>query len=125
MALPFSSHPLYALRKVSIAVAIIGVVLSAFSIPFYGGECVVAVLLFLIISIFFSVADLYSYAAKKLQHPDDDPKWPLRRWMAGDLILAILLQWVFWVSVAILSFDSYYGTNIGGLYAALAGLLCS
>ena len=125
MAIPFRSHPLYLRRKILIIIAVIGIVLSALSIPIHQGECIIATLLFLIISVIFCAADLYCYAAKKLQQPDEDPKWPLRRWMAGDLILAILLQYLFWITVAILSWDSYYGPNIVGLYAALADLLCS
>lgn len=78
---------------------------------------------FLAASAFFCAADLVFYALKKVEHPDEDPKWPTRQWMIGDAILGIILQFAFWGGVASLAFD--YDINIVAAYGILADLLCS
>ena len=123
MALPLKSHPLYYLRKISIVIAVVGILLSFTSyIPYSSGE-LLASASFLTFSALFCAADLVSYATQKLANPDEDPKWPTRKWMVGDVVLAIILQFVFWGAIGALSWG--YGTNVAGAYAALANFLCS
>ena len=122
MDLPLSAHPLFHLRQIIIAVALIGVVCCCNSLE-YGMETLSASAVLLAISAVFSFLDLFWYAAKKARHPDEDPEWPQRRWMLGDAILAGLLQCVFWATFAELTWR--YRTNVTGAWGALADLLCS
>jgi hypothetical protein len=68
--------------------------------------------------------DLISYAAEKAGNPDEDPKWPKKKWMIGDILLAFILQIIFWNAVVELAYGYSYGTNILGAYGTLAVLLC-
>ena len=122
-SLPLKSHPIYGLRKFTIILAIIGILLALISLGPYA-ESIAAGAGFLALSILACAADLVSYATEKVSNPDDDPKWPTKRWMFIDIVLAIILQFTFWGAIVALSW-TYYGTNILGAYAALADLLCS
>lgn len=58
--------------------------------------------------------DLMIYKIVKATEPDHEPKWPLRKYMYGDLAFALLLQWMFWLVVTTLELDRYragYGSN--------------
>lgn len=119
MALPLDSHPLYYQRKTSIIIAVIGLILSIlafWSIGFLTG-------LFLAASIVFCLADLVLYACEKVKDPDNDPKWPTRRWMFGDAVVAVVLQIVFWAALSHLMW--YYGNPVLQAYSALTACICS
>ena len=126
MALPLTSHPIYHLRKISIVVAVIGILLCGVSIPPYNAEALGTSIFFLIVSALFCAVDVVCYATKKAEDPDEDPKWPLRKWMLGDFIFAVALLFLFFGALNSLSWVGYgYAPNIIGAYGALADLLCS
>ena len=127
MALPLKDHPIYPLRKAIIIIAIIGILLCfiASSNSWYYGETYGASALFLGLSTLLCTADLISYASKKVEHPDEDPKWPLRRWILMDFVMALVLQFMFWCGIASLAASYYDETNILGAYGTLADFLCS
>ena len=123
MALPLSSHPIYNLRKVSIIIAAIGFIFCLLCIPAYNGQVLIPCTLLLACSPFFCGADVVLYAVKKAEDPDNNPEWPKRKWMIGDVLLAIVLQYVFWVTISIWSW--LYNGNVFVAYGALAAFLCS
>ena len=87
MALPYQAHPIYRLRKSSIIIALIGIVLLCipFQPPYYGSLHIST--FWLAVSAIFCAADLLLYALKKVEKPDDDPTWPKLVWMIGDAVL--------------------------------------
>ncbi len=123
MALPYSSHPIYNLRKIAIIIALIGIVLCLLSYNPYSNGAPAENGISLAITALFCTADLILYATNKLEKPDEDPKWPTLKWMVGDAILALILQLMFWAAMNGLSYG--YQTNIIGAYGALAAFLCS
>ena len=126
MALPFSSHPIFHLRKAVIIIAIIGIILFSLSSQGYYSSSLPGTVVFLAISAIICVFDLYHYAVKKVENPDEDPKWPQPKWIFVDFVMALILQFVFWGAIISLS-DSYGygGPNIIAAYGALAEFLCS
>lgn len=123
MALPYQSHPIYCLRKAIIIIAIIGILLCC--IGNSSLQPLTASVIFLATSALFATADLLFYATKKVEHPDQDPPWPVWKIMLGDLVLAVVLQLVFWNALIVLSWQLTYESNFIGAYGALADLLCS
>ncbi|KAF2801398.1 uncharacterized protein BDZ99DRAFT_528508 [Mytilinidion resinicola] len=148
--LPYKTHPIYQLRRASIYVAIIGGILTLLAStsdyydlneqPIYGYA-----LFLLFISFLFCLHDLATYAIAKItQAPlqpsllpstrtearhsdngdDDDnpkPKWPRKRSVITDGVLAVLLQVMFWFFMASRS----YRSTATGAYAGLAILVAS
>lgn len=126
MALPYRAHPLYHLRKALIVTDIIGIILSVLLIGPYGPSGDGSIPFWLAISAPVAAADLVFYATKKLADPDNNPPWPRKLWVIGDILLAIILQIVFWAAIASLSWRySYGGDAIFGAYAALACFIAS
>jgi hypothetical protein len=121
MALPFKSHPLFILRKAIIIIALIVLVLC-----FVGPSYLAGFSAWLLVSLAFCALDVYIYATKKAENPDEDPKWPTVLWIVGDLLLSLIQQFVFWAALAALSYRYYsYYLDIVAAYAALANFLCS
>ena len=75
-------------------------------------------------SAFLCALDLICYASRKKDNPDEEPNRPAGRWALVDLIMAILLQFAFWVAIIDLT-DYYYGPNVLGIYGILADFVCS
>lgn len=126
LTLPFKSHPLFPLRKKTIIVALLGLILSAASSGSYY-EPVGFSMLLLFFSILFCLADLVAYARKKASNPDEDPKWPDTKFMVCDVLLAVLLFGTFWSCITVLDYSWYYTPmqNVLEAYGALAVLVCS
>ena len=128
MSLPFSSHPLYQLRRAIIISAILGVILCILGsswYPYYGGALSLSFML-LGGSAFLCALDLICYASRKKDNPDEEPKRPAGRWALVDLIMAILLQFAFWTTIIELTdYYGYYSPNLLGIYGILADLVCS
>lgn len=126
-SLPFTDHPLFFLRKSAIIAAAIGTLLSTISMSGYHGpdDPFGFTVFALIISILYCLVDLISYARQKVRDPDSEPKWPSKRLVFGDLVLAGLLFILFWACIAFLT-SWYYGeTHLLEAYGALAALVCS
>ena len=129
MSLPFSSHPLYRLRRATTIFAVIGALLCFLGSlqwgPYYGASLHSNFVL-LGLSAFLCALDLICYASRKKDSPDEEPERPTGKWALIDLIMALLLQFAFWASLAVLG-DSYgyYSFNVLGLYGILADLVCS
>ncbi|KAK5164939.1 uncharacterized protein LTR77_009604 [Saxophila tyrrhenica] len=123
MSLPFSSHPLFKLRRASIIIALIGIFLCVCSFKPWSDGSLVGAALILAISALCCAADLLRYAIKKVENPDQDPLWPQRKWMLADGVLAVVLQFTFWAAASDLS---YSGDDIVvAAYGVLGALLCS
>ena len=108
MPLPYKSHPIYGLRLaliISAAISLLitlNVVLSRLTGPGYSdywetiglwivhGVCA-------ILSIALSRYDLRSWATLKAANPDEDPEWPLRRTIIGDVVLGLGF-WALWAA---------------------------
>ena len=77
-------------------------------------------------SALFSAYDVFLYATKKAEHPDEDPMWPQVKIMTLDVILALVLQLTFWAALGELRWS--YGPSpaqVFGAYGILADLICS
>ncbi|KAK4504186.1 hypothetical protein PRZ48_005102 [Zasmidium cellare] len=124
--LPYKSHPIFHLRKLLLIVAGIGLVFCFITADPYDRPFFFACVFLLAVSIFFVLCDLTSYALKKAQDPEHDPKWPRVIFMIGDVILAVVLHFSFWTAIASLEYRGpYYSSTTGPAYAALAPLICS
>jgi hypothetical protein len=78
------------------------------------------------LSAFLCTLDLICYASKKKDNPDEEPERPIGKWALVDLIMAVLLQFVFWTALVVLSdIYSYDYYNFLGLYGILADVICS
>lgn len=129
MSLPFNSHPLYQWRRATIIFAVIGALLCFLGSSYWGPYWLASLhssFLLLALSAFLCALDLICYASRKKDNPDEEPDRPTGKWALIDLIMAILLQFVFWASVAEFG-DSYAYPyyNVLGLYGILADLVCS
>lgn len=153
-ALPYKSHPLYKLRIATLITAVVGSFLNIFAILglIYNDSDRIPYFLFsfvlLFISLTFVLHDLNTYAASRASNgpaqahgsksapepqlqprPAEDPEWPSKRLVITDLVLAILLQWLFWVAFfAIVSgYHRYYrsGSETIEAYANLANFAAS
>lgn len=84
--------------------AAVGVLLSMISIPtpYYSDSAgpFTTELVLLFLSGLLCTFDLISYKMAKATDADHEPKWPLRRYMIGDLFFALVLQFMFWVVLA-------------------------
>ena len=121
-SLPFTSHPIYHFRKYSIIVALLGAFLCASSANGMGGPIDTSVPL-LIFSALFCAADLFCYAKKKSRNPDEEPEWPSKLWMCGDVVFALLLQVTFWACLNELTWS--YSSRVLAAYGALGDMICS
>lgn len=127
MSLPYSSHPLYQLRGAIIVFAILGLILcilGSSSRPYYSPALNLSFTL-LGASAFLCALDLLCYASRKKDNPDEEPNRPAGRWALVDLIMAILLQFAFWIAIIDLTEYIYYSPNVLGIYGILADLVCS
>jgi hypothetical protein len=128
MALPLDQHPLHRLRKATIIVTAIGILLSFLSVGPYAETAFGSLVVILVVSALFCAADLRHYAERKARHPERDPCWPEKSWTAGDLILAIILLGAFFIGLGTLMSTPYYypsaPQNVARAYAALAALIC-
>ena len=130
MSLPFSTHPLYQLRRILVIVAVLGALLCVFATSFspyyYSYGAIVHTCIFLCLSAFLCLLDLICWGTRKKDHPDEDPDRPTGRWALVDLIAAIALQFAFWGSIPGLSYPySYDEFNLLGAYGILGALVCS
>lgn len=79
--------------------------------------------LLLFISGLLAFFDLVAYKVAKATDPDNEPKWPLKKYFIGDIILAVIMQWFFWPLVASISFS--YANTVLEAYASLPLLISS
>lgn len=119
MSLPYKAHPLYSQRRALLITAGIGILLDLTGISSYDPIPSTVSIFLLAISATFSFADLSEYAVEKVKHPDQDPKWPLKRYMIGDIIFSVVLQFMFWAGL------EGYGRNPLALYGNLGNFVAS
>lgn len=142
--LPYTSHPLYKLRRTTLLTAILGFILNLLAIASltYTNSGRIPIFLFslflLAVSFSFVLHDLFSYAARHTSGPiaspprpldsSDQPSWPSRRLILTDLVLAILFLWLFWgafFEIARSCYSCYGRSETLEAYANLANLaLC-
>lgn len=125
MPLPYKSHPLYGLRNVTSIIAFIGIILCFLCFDTYRPGFIVCFLLF---SAIFSRLDVFLYALRRVEHPDEEPKWPNLKIMNGDLLLAVILQFAFWAAVGEITWGyGYRGgpSRVAEAYGILTAFLCS
>lgn len=128
-ALPFNSHPLFRLRKLTIIIATLAILLSSTStFDYYGPSASILFSIFLLIcSVLICIIDLVWYAQKKALNPDEGPHWPSKKFMLADLLLAISLFVAFWGFVGDLQSGCYYdyAPRLLQAYGALGVVMCS
>ncbi|KAF2866428.1 hypothetical protein BDV95DRAFT_584701, partial [Massariosphaeria phaeospora] len=138
-SLSYQAHPLYKLRLATCITGFVGFFLNIFAmvavindsdslIPFF-----VFSLFLLIISFFFCLHDLVTYAAShapfrstEVRRRQESEEWPSRRLLIIDLVLAIVFQWLFWIGffAIISSFHyNYYNKNGVETFEAYANLV--
>jgi len=140
--LPYADHPLFCLRRRTIFVDIVGIVLSAIAAvgSYTGQEYLGWMILILLLSVGICVWDLCSYAISKValgpsvtvsDEPNipEDPPWPRLQLIIFDAIFAVMLFMTFWaVFITIASSSTYWygnGPVILQAYAVLAVLIAS
>nr|POE54352.1 hypothetical protein CFP56_41291 [Quercus suber] len=127
--LPYAMHPIFMNRKLDVLIALVGCFLCYVSgSSYYDRGQVNVTILFLIFSALFCATDVCIWATKKAAHPDEDSPWPLRIFTFGDLVLALLLLWIFGMGLADTTSGRYeYAgpSTIFRVYGYLAALVCS
>ena len=105
MALPYNLHPIYGPRitlliTASISLLLIStVILSGLADPWHTGPSGLWLVhtIFVILSLALCAYDLRRWAKLKAADPDENPEWPLKRIMIGDIVLALFF-WLLWVA---------------------------
>lgn len=143
-SLPCKSHPIYALRRLTLWSSFIGLIMALVSVDFMA--------ILYVCSAFFIWYDLMTWAVEKAKlistngrcpnescphqrhvNPTDDggnkdPKWPRKFLLVMDAILAIVLQFGFWIGMGTLT-DRYYYRPVEPVifsaYALLPALISS
>ncbi|KAF2739582.1 hypothetical protein EJ04DRAFT_335520 [Polyplosphaeria fusca] len=151
--LPYKSHPLYKIRLATIVVDLIGLAFNLLSVAagdyYYSTPApFIFALIFLFLSLSFVVWDLVTWAVHKtsscaatlpapatsvlapsqVQLNDGDKyKWPSKRLLVIDIVLAVLLQWLFWAALVTItsSYNNRYGSETIQSYGNLANLVAS
>lgn len=126
--LPYSSHPLYNLRKCTIIVDLVGLVLICLAIVadvWNSGSMTGWAIGLLAASAILCFWDLRSYASKRAANPGEEPIWPSRPIMLADLLLGVALPFGFFVAASdIFAFQyRYRNVNLFLTYGILANLL--
>lgn len=129
MAPRYKDHPLYYVRGALIISAAVGVVLCLIAVvdnSSYDSGVFAWATFFSFLSGCLCVFDLVSYKMRTATDPDNTPDWPLRKYTYGDLIFAVLLQWIFWPMVSTIGWDYYgYHNVVLQSYAALPAFVSS
>jgi hypothetical protein len=105
---------MYSLRRLLIIIASLGSVFFLFSDDRFAHY-------FLFGCIIFAMYDLLAYA----QSPDDNPRWPQKRFLFGDLAFAFLLQYSYWASMIAFDYRYRYYAYATEAWALLATGICS
>ena len=119
MPAKYSDHPLFHLRVLLIVSAVVGILLG-FCAP--SGPFLFSCFLLFLTGI-LAWFDLMAYKIAKATYPDHNPQWPQGRYLVGDAIFAIVLQWLFWPLVAGVTMSYYNSTVVLEAYAALPVLV--
>jgi hypothetical protein len=131
MALPYNLHPIYGPRITLLITAsislllILAVILSALADPWNAGPLGLWLVhtIFVILSIALCAYDLRRWAKLKAANPDENPEWPLKRIMIGDIILALFF-WFLWVAeMGLMPYSR--GSSITPAYASFTALIIS
>lgn len=107
---PTKRHPIHALRKLLLIAGGLGLPFFILSV---GG--LLSILVFG--SIIFAMSDLLIY----FQDPSDRPRWPLKRFVIGDLVFTMLHQVLFWADAVTWIYSWYYLSIFGALASVVAG----
>lgn len=124
----YSDHPIFRLRYILLMSAIIGmilVVLASANVMSSLDGVFSAEGVLLLLSGLVACWDLTSYKTQKTSHPDEDPKWPDKRIMYSDLVLALVLQYLFWYMIISLSWTYSYHNYLLETYATLPPVVSS
>jgi hypothetical protein len=105
MALPYNLHPIYGPRITLLITALISLLLASTAIlsgladPWNAGSLALWAVhaICVILSIALCAYDLRRWAKLKAADPDENPEWPLKRIMIGDIVL-VLGFWFLWVT---------------------------
>jgi hypothetical protein len=105
MALPYNIHPIYGPRIMLLITASISlllvstVILSSLADPWNVGPLGLWAVhtICVILSIALCAYDLRRWAKLKAADPNENPEWPLKRIMIGDIVL-VLCFWFLWVA---------------------------
>ncbi|KAK3044986.1 hypothetical protein LTS18_014862, partial [Coniosporium uncinatum] len=125
ISLSYTDHPLFRLRRRTICVDIVGIVLRAIAAvgSYTSEEYLEWMILILLLSVGICVWDLCSYAISKVtlgpsvtvsDEPTgtEDPPWPHLHFVVFDAIFAVMLFMTFWaVLITVANSSSYWYGN--------------
>jgi hypothetical protein len=139
--LPYTSHPLWKLRRIHLWTVLIGLFLQLFAVPNQRWEqySLTWVPMLLAVSLVYVIYDLITWAHEKAglapynqqstsqddnNEPSEpsEPKWPRKFLLVMDALLAFILQCIFWFAVAIIGGGYSYGAHDEILLQAYAAL---
>ena len=127
--LPWKHHPLYRLRKSTLLIALLAILLS-FGPASYDTNAFTANIIILLFSSFICILDLVSYAREKAssqREGGEEPRWPKKKFMVVDFLLALVLVYTFLCCLAwTVGPFSWVGDwdLVTGAYGALGALVC-
>jgi hypothetical protein len=145
--LPYKSHPIYQLRRITIWIVLIGLFLQLFAIPAqsWTEQELTWVAILLAASLAYIIYDLVTWAHEKagvnplcqqntshksveVNEPSEH-SWPRPLLLVADALLALVLQWIFWYAVVVISNGSsdHYnnGPELLQAYACLPAFFAS
>ena len=131
MALPYNLHPIYGPRITLLITAstslllVSTAILSGIAAPWNTDPLGLWLVhtIFVILSIALCAYDLRRWAKLKAADPDEDPEWPLKRIMIGDIVLALFF-WFLWVTeMDLMPYSSR--TSILHAYTSFTALIIS
>jgi hypothetical protein len=122
MANPYDSHPIYWLRRCLLVLAVFSFILGALacSLAGYNAPIWAFHLLWTFCSALWCIHDLVQYAMAKARNPDQEPSWPSKKVMTGDVVLTVLfgLWWFFEVA----NNDGYYSSSTLLAYGSVTAM---
>lgn len=128
--LPFHTHPIYTLCKLTIILSLLSILFFILSLPPYGNNSFLWSIILPFFPIVFSIWGLTSWVLKKAIADRDgeaEPKWPSKGWMIGDVVLVVCLLRTWMVGVADIEWkrSGYGSAGVIRNYAVLAVFCCS
>ena len=124
MSLPYSSHPIFTLRRALLITGVISIILSLVSAlcDIYEPGLWIWHLVISLASLALCLSDLFTWAVAKAADPDNDPPWPLKKYMLGDIVLGVVFSLTYVVEFGVLARPWGYNSSPFPPYASITAL---